>query len=184
MPKSSLSVKINKIREDRESISDDNVAVEEPLEIQICSNTSNLTAAKSVSITMRTPGDDFDLALGFLYTESIIKHMDDIVSISHAGNLDNDAEYSNTVRVELKPTADIDLERLKRHFYTTSSCGVCGKVSIEALENIGLTPIKSDFQIINEMGNKIYYERIIFDKGNQLKELTLKGFNNFRVDSR
>ena len=53
MPKSSLSVKINKIREDRESISDDNVAVEEPLEIQICSNTSDLTAAKSVSITMR-----------------------------------------------------------------------------------------------------------------------------------
>ena len=168
MPKSSLSVKINKIREDRESISDDNVAVEEPLEIQICSNTLNLTAAKSVAITMRTPGHDFDLALGFLYTESIIKHMDDIVSINHVGNLDNDAEYSNTVRVELKPTANIDLERLKRHFYTTSSCGVCGKVSIEALENIGLTPIKSDFQIkkseLVKIPIKLEKEQKIFGK--------------------
>ena len=143
MPKSSLSVKINKIREDRESISDDNVAVEEPLEIQICSNTSDLTAAKSVSITMRTPGHDFDLALGFLYTESIIKHMDDIVSINHVGNLDNDAEYSNTVRVELKPTANIDLSKTNNPLR-----GVfCVKVSLPdatktifGIANIGYKP--------------------------------------------
>lgn len=97
---------------------DDAVVVEEPLEIRV--------GDKPVSVTLRTPGDDFDLATGFLFTESIINNRDEIDSIRHWGS-------PNVVRVSLRQGAQVDLQRLQRHFYSTSSCGVCGKASIDAL---------------------------------------------------
>jgi FdhD protein len=100
------------------SAADDRVAVEEPLEIRV--------GAKPLSVTMRTPGDDFDLALGFLFTEGILKSIDDVESIRHWGS-------ANVVRVALRDGVAVDLQKLQRHFYATSSCGVCGKSSIEAV---------------------------------------------------
>jgi FdhD protein len=91
---------------------------------------------------MRTPGDDAELAAGFLFSEGIIRSADDIKDIRHCGlkvtrqsNLIDRAAAlnSNTIRVDLADGVQVDLKSLERHFYTTSSCGVCGKSSIEAL---------------------------------------------------
>jgi FdhD protein len=102
----------------------DLLAVEEPLEIRLGFSGGD---RKTISITMRTPGDDGELAAGFLFTEGIVKNRDQIVNIRHCG------PGGNTIVVEVAKGVDLDLKRLERHFYTSSSCGVCGKSSIEAL---------------------------------------------------
>lgn len=109
----------------RESV-DDRVAVEEPLEIRLGYSVNGERRTSSVSITMRTPCDDEDLASGFLFTEGIVRSWDDIVIVKPCRG-------DNTVRVELEDDVTVDLDRLQRHFYTTSSCGVCGKASLDAL---------------------------------------------------
>ena len=107
----------------------DLLAVEEPLEIRI--------GERPVSITMRTPGREFDLAAGFLFTEGILLEREQIQSIRYTQPNGNSRQAHNSVTVELKPEVEIDLTGLERHFYTTSSCGVCGKTSIEAVEAKG-----------------------------------------------
>ncbi|HEX7705100.1 MAG TPA: formate dehydrogenase accessory sulfurtransferase FdhD [Thermoanaerobaculia bacterium] len=109
----------------------DTVVVEEPLEIRV--------GQMPVSVTMRTPGDDFDLAAGFLLTESIVPDADQIETVRHWGS-------PNVVRVDLRPGATLDLQRIKRNFRSTSSCGVCGKVSIDALR-VHSCAVKSRFTI-------------------------------------
>lgn len=104
----------------------DQLAVEEPLEIRV--------GEKTVSITMRTPGQDFDLAYGFLYTEGIIRNKTDVLEIRSCGPVLNASQSQNIVRIELDPLVSVNLKVLERHFYTSSSCGVCGKTSIEALK--------------------------------------------------
>lgn len=115
----------------------DVVAVEEPLEIQVSSRAPDGAAAKSVSITMRTPGNDTELAVGFLYTEGIIHSAADVSAVTPVGEPVNGSGLQNSVRVELSADTDLDLGRLQRHFYTTSSCGVCGKASLQALHVSG-----------------------------------------------
>jgi FdhD protein len=110
---------------------DDVVATEEPLEIRV--------GDKPVSVTLRTPGDDFDLAAGFLFSESILHSRDDVESFRHWGS-------PNVVRANLREGVLVDLHRLKRHFYSTSSCGVCGKTSIDALR-VQTTPIESPMRV-------------------------------------
>jgi FdhD protein len=130
----------------------DVLAVEEPLEIRIGIPSNGKVEHRAVSITMRTPGEDFDLAAGFLFTEGILKSPDQIKQIKHCVKSAPTASLSepgavatgflpvissqphtNTVRVDLHSGVDVDFKKLERHFYTTSSCGVCGKSSIEAL---------------------------------------------------
>lgn len=109
---------------------DDTLAVEEPLEIRLgYTDPRRGRVHRSVSITMRTPGHDEALALGFLYSESILKRAEDVVSI--------DQSRRNVIRIELSDDANFDAQRLERHFYTTSSCGVCGKASLETLSLTG-----------------------------------------------
>lgn len=133
----------------------DLLAVEEPLEIRVGYEGDGKRTHKAVSITMRTPGNDADLAAGFLFTEGIISSADQIKDIRHCGLkigkqkdlIDRaSALNSNTIRVDLHGEFDLDLKRLERNFYTTSSCGVCGKASIEALAT-GAKKITSDLQI-------------------------------------
>jgi FdhD protein len=109
----------------------DAVATEEPLEIQLSYNRRGLRVVKSVSVTMRTPGHEAELAAGFLFTEGIITHAEQISAISPV-HIDT-ANNGNTIRVELSDSVTVDLRSLERHFYTTSSCGVCGKTSLAAL---------------------------------------------------
>jgi FdhD protein len=134
---SSLAVDISRVNGKQSREESDEVAVEEPLEIQLCSPTAADSAAKSISITMRTPGEDADLALGFLFTEGIIASAAQVSAIAHRGEPVPETGLQNTVRVELCPDVTVDLGRLERHFYTTSSCGVCGKASLDALRVTG-----------------------------------------------
>ena len=108
---------------------EDVLAVEEPLEIRVGWRSGGEQREKPISVTMRTPGDDFDLAAGFLFTEGLIRSGSDIENIRQWGS-------PNVVRVSLIDGATIDAAKLDRHFYTTSSCGVCGKTSIDAVRVI------------------------------------------------
>ena len=105
---------------------DDELAVEIPLLINLRSTGG---PAKSVAVTMRTPGDDIELALGFLYSEGIIKQRGEVAGAKLGG------EGQSTVTVTLAAGVHVDWRRLERHSYTTSSCGVCGKTSLEQVHN-------------------------------------------------
>lgn len=141
MSNATRAVEISKVAADEVSAATDSVATEAPMEIQLTSKTATGSAAKSISITMRTPGNDEELAAGFLYTEGIIRGADDIASIERCGEPDPDTGEQNIVRVTVRDEVDIDFDRLQRHFYTTSSCGVCGKTSLDALRVEGGTSL-------------------------------------------
>jgi FdhD protein len=111
----------------------DKLAIEEPLEIRLEYWADGKPQRKSVSITMRTPGHDLELAAGFLFTEGIIAGWDDIKQIRPCGPLVAGQSFQNIVRVTLHPTVSVKTATMDRNFYTTSSCGICGKTSIEAL---------------------------------------------------
>lgn len=143
MSGSSLAIDIRKVIGEKHQQVEDKVAVEEPLEIQLCSEAAAGAAARSISITMRTPGDDPELALGFLFTEGIIRAEHQVASVQSVGQPDEVSGLRNTIRVELKPDIPIDFDRLQRHFYTTSSCGVCGKASLDALKVSGAKSLKN-----------------------------------------
>lgn len=164
---SSLAIDISRVRGAAQEPQQDLVAVEEPLELQLNSPTAEGCAAKSISVTMRTPGDDAELALGFLFTEGIITHADDVRTVSAVGPAAGDHERRNTVRVELRPDVPVDLERLKRHFYTTSSCGVCGKTSLDAIRITGQASLRDrqtsfDRNVIVAMPDKLRTRQRIF----------------------
>ncbi len=106
----------------------DQVAVEEPLEIQLAYSTSTGRMQKPVAVTMRTPGHDRELAAGFLFTEGIIRHHNTIEDIRHIPG------DENRIVVAIKENILPNLQKAERNFYTTSSCGVCGKASIDAIE--------------------------------------------------
>ena len=153
----------------------DVLAVEEPLEIRLGFPGGT---HKAVSITMRTPGEDAELAAGFLFTEGIIKSSEQIKQIRHcglkirkgSGTVDRaGALNSNTIRVDISEGVEVDLERLNRHFYTSSSCGVCGKSSIDALKT-GAKKLPEaagptvDPQLISRLPLLLRHEQETFDK--------------------
>jgi FdhD protein len=143
-----IEMPIRRVRDNQTPVFEsDTLAVEEPLEIRLGYTENGKKSHKSISITMRTPGGDFDLAAGFLFTEGIIKSADQINKIRHCGVHGKDSNLQNTVRVELRSDVKIDFKRLERHFYTSSSCGVCGKTSIEALET-GARKLKKSGKIL------------------------------------
>ncbi|MGH9667911.1 MAG: formate dehydrogenase accessory sulfurtransferase FdhD [Bryobacteraceae bacterium] len=137
-----------RIEGDVASECEDVLAIEEPLEIQI-GWTRPPASHRSVSITMRTPGEDFALAAGFLFTEGILTTPTQVESIAHWGPLVGEEKVRNIVRVSLRPDVAVDWRGLDRHFYTTSSCGVCGKSSIAALRAAGCAPLPPDRMHLN-----------------------------------
>lgn len=133
MTSSISSKKIIKIGSQGKENVPDLVAIEEPLEIRLGIGPEDKREQLNLSVTMRTPGHDKELALGFLFTEGIISSIMDVGSIEYCETVKPEEE-GNVIRVELAPTIQIDEEKLSRHFYTSSSCGVCGKSSIEAIK--------------------------------------------------
>jgi len=112
---------------------DDVIATEEPLEIRLeLDGADGARVERSISITMRTPGNDEELAIGFLYSEGIVRQSADITLARPCGPPAPNG-LINVVRVELASGVAVDLDRLERHFYTSSSCGVCGKASLDAV---------------------------------------------------
>ncbi|MCB0492993.1 MAG: formate dehydrogenase accessory sulfurtransferase FdhD [Cyclobacteriaceae bacterium] len=149
----SLSVKpveITKVSAEGSKVTPDLMAVEEPLEIRIGYGALGERQQKSLSVTMRTPGHDYELAIGFLFTEGIIDTFDQVESIKYCEDVGRQEERENVVRVELKPEVKLDLEKLQRNFYTSSSCGVCGKSSIEAV-HVTCTPIQDNIKVDKEV---------------------------------
>ena len=110
----------------------DAVSVEEPLEIRVAYGPEGSRNTQSLSITMRTPGNDEELAVGFLFTEGIIHNKKDILSAKHVQTLPGIS--SNYILVSLSPDLQFNPSQLQRNFYTTSSCGVCGKSSLDAVK--------------------------------------------------
>jgi len=129
--KETLEVTVDKITDNQSSIVSDQVAVEEPLEIKIAYGPANNRQQKSIAVTMRTPGLDLELAVGFLFTEAIIGQSADVITMKYDAFKAANESKENSLLVELKATLKFDPERLNRNFYTTSSCGVCGKSSID-----------------------------------------------------
>jgi FdhD protein len=115
----------------------DALAVEEPLEIKIQYGAEEHCVIKNISVTMRTPGDDFELAIGFLFTEGIIKNHQDVAAIDHTF-IPCSENKENVILVRLRDGAEPDLQNADRNFYTTSSCGVCGKGSINAIRTVSV----------------------------------------------
>ena len=152
----------------------DRLAVEEPLEIRLGFPDGT---HKAVSITMRTPGDDAELAAGFLFTEGILESSGQIKQIRHCGlkigsnkgTLDRAAALnSNTIRVDLADASAADLKKLERHFYTTSSCGVCGKSSIEALRTeakpVAEIGLRISADVIHSLPETLRREQRVFEE--------------------
>jgi FdhD protein len=124
-------------RAENVELDSDVVATEEPLEIRLgYSRPDGSRAEETISITMRTPGNDEELAVGFLFTEGVIHAQTEVQSVVPRGQPAPNG-LVNVVRVELTPGVVVDFKRLQRHFYTSSSCGVCGKASIEAVAVAG-----------------------------------------------
>ena len=141
MERSILTVPVRRVEDQSSRQVQDLLAIEEPLEIRI--------GPKTISLTMRTPGHDFELAAGFLFTEGILQTFQQIHKIRRSETNGNPRQAGNSVTVELNPDVEVDFERLQRHFYTTSSCGVCGKASIEALETQGCPVLPRDSPIVD-----------------------------------
>ena len=120
----------------------DYLATEEPLEIRLLAGGERHT----VAVTMRTPGADFELAVGFLFAEGIITGRDDVRRVTYCTDRDVEQQF-NIVNVELAGNAVPDLQPLERHFFTTSACGVCGKASLDALELRGRKLLADGFEV-------------------------------------
>lgn len=112
----------------------DMLAAEEPLEIRISYGALANRKTKSIAVTMRTPGNDIELSLGFLFTEGIIQSRRQIIQADYIAHAKTRESRENIVQVLLQESVEVGIEKLQRNFYTTSSCGVCGKESIDAVK--------------------------------------------------
>ena len=118
---------------------EDLVSIEEPLEISLKYKEKDNWVEQSLSITMRTPGNDEDLVRGFLFNEQIVKSLNDIDSIESYGDKVGQYKIQNKILATLNNSENVNISKIKRDFLTNSSCGVCGKSSLDALEIIKTT---------------------------------------------
>jgi len=128
--------KVIKFKKNKFEKIDDLVSIEEPLEISIKYKNQNEWMTSSLSITMRTPGNDEDLVRGFLFNEQIIQNLNEIGNIERVGEKVGHYKIQNKLLITLNNSKNINISKIKRDFLTNSSCGVCGKSSLDALEII------------------------------------------------
>jgi FdhD protein len=141
----------------------DRLATEEPMEIRLLAGGRRATAA----VTMRTPGADFELAVGFLHSEGLVRDGTDVKAVSYCVDKDLDEEQLfNIVNVEYAAGRIPDLRRLERHFHVTSACGVCGKASLESLELRGCSAVASgpviDWEVLGKLSDSLRSAQGIF----------------------
>ena len=130
---SAVKVRIRRVRGGNSEDAEDVVAAEEPLEIRVVESHGNHERSHSLAVTMRTPGDDFALAAGFLFAEGVLRRRADFWRIEHCVEPGKKQEF-NVVSVVLRDKVPLDVSRTLRSFYTTSSCGVCGKATLDAIK--------------------------------------------------
>ena len=128
--------KVLKFKSNNSKEINDQVSIEEPLEIIIKYKDKDNWIKNTISITMRTPGDDEDLVRGFLFSERVVEKIDYIKSIELTGEPVGKYKLRNKAVVTINNSENIDIDKIKRNFLTNSSCGVCGKTSLDSLEII------------------------------------------------
>lgn len=151
---------------------EDVLAAEEPLEIRL--------SGRSFSVTMRTPGDDFDLVAGFLVSEGVIRHQSELVSLRFCAGRNGDVQTFNVVDAQLAP--DVPMPDTMRHVYTSSSCGICGTESIDAVrKTLHFDPSRDGLRIpvdvLAELPERLREAQAVFDKTGGVHAAGL-----FRVD--
>lgn len=139
--RSTARVPVRRYRGGEVRRSRDTVSLEEPLEIRVRPHGSGEGVA--VAVTMRTPGEDFELVAGFLLTEGVVAEPGEVEELTYCRSGTGPQEY-NVVEARLRPGVEVDLGRLSRNVFTSSSCGVCGKASLEALEIEGCAPLPDE----------------------------------------
>ena len=145
-----------KYKKNKPSDIEDLVSIEEPLEMAVRYKKGNEWVDNSISITMRTPKNDEDLIIGILFCEGIIQKKSDIEKVESIGEKVGKFDLQNKVRVTLNNGENLDIKHLRRNFLTNSSCGVCGKTSMDSLEIICKTKINSNIpKIQNSLITKI-----------------------------
>jgi len=131
-----IKYNVTKLRENKTDEIKDHVSVEEPLEMNLRFKQNSNWRTENLSITMRTPGNDEDLVTGFLFNERIIEHVNQIIKIEKQGDQVGDYNIQNKIEATIDNIKNIDIGKLKRNFLTNSSCGVCGKTSLDTVEVI------------------------------------------------
>ena len=144
--------KVYKFKSNKLNVIDDHISIEEPLEIIIKYKEKEIWVEKTISVTMRTPGDDEDLVRGFLFNEKVVEKVDYINKIETSGKPTEQYGLKNKIIVTINNSENIDIDKIKRNFLTNSSCGVCGKSSLDTLEIIKKDKIiKSNPKISKEV---------------------------------
>ena len=131
-----IKYNVTKLRENKTDEVKDHVSVEEPLEMNLRFKQNSNWHTENLSITMRTPGNDEDLVTGFLFNERIIEDVKQIIKIEKQGDQVGDYNIQNKIEATIDNIKNIDIGKLKRNFLTNSSCGVCGKTSLDTVEVI------------------------------------------------
>ena len=131
-----IKYNVTKLRKNKTEEVKDHVSVEEPLEMNLRFKQNSNWHTENLSITMRTPGNDEDLVTGFLFNERIIEDVNQIIKIEKQGDQVGDYNIQNKIEATIDNIKNIDIGKLKRNFLTNSSCGVCGKASLDTIEVI------------------------------------------------
>lgn len=149
--KGTKNISIHKIANNSITQKQDCIVEESPLQIIIAYGAANERKRETLSVTMRTPGDDFNMITGFLFCESIIQQATDILSIKYIGNPDDQTLQENTVLVELASHIVFNIEDKKRNFFSAASCGFCGKTNTDMIRQQVFVPMSSNIQLHAEM---------------------------------
>ena len=127
----------------------EHVSVEEPLEMSLKFKKDDRWNIENISITMRTPGNDEDLVSGFLYNEKIIENINEIEKVEKKGEIVGDYNLQNKIEITINNTKNLNIRKIKKNFITNSSCGVCGKTSLDSIEVLKKNKIDLSFPKIN-----------------------------------
>jgi FdhD protein len=176
------------VEKDKAVEKSDVVAVEEPLEIRIMFGPVENRKSRSLSVTMRTPGHDLELAAGFLVSEGIVSQPDHIIGNRFTGLVPAGEERANTIEVELSTAVSFELQKIQRHFYTTSSCGICGKTSLDAIRADNVQHIEADFEtstdVIHGLPDLLRQHQNVFAKTGGLHAAGLATLQGDMIESR
>ena len=145
-----IKYNVSKFKDSKIQEVKDSVSIEEPLEMSLKYKKNNKWEIQNISITMRTPGHDEDLIRGFLFNEKIIENINQIESVEKKGDEVGDYNLKNTIEATINNTENLDIEKLKRNFLTNSSCGVCGKTSLDSIEILKKEKLDLSFPLIKE----------------------------------
>ena len=145
-----IKYKVSKLKDNNAKEIKDSVSVEEPLEMSLRFKVNEAWKEENLSITMRTPGQDDDLIAGFLFNERIIENFSDIEKIEKQGDEVGDYSIQNKIVATINNNKNVDIGKLKRNFLTNSSCGVCGKTSLDSIEVIRSGKLDLSYPKINK----------------------------------